>query len=386
MRVEGYLYQQNSVKREKAAIVVNGSYFTLYLNEQRNGERSEGRHKEKILKALVDGLDVPPRVGNTSRKIQIDENTLFETMDNDTVDELFVKGKNNSNWIHSLESKWRVAIPAIFVGIAFIGSLFVWGIPFAAEQIAYGIPESVNEKISEGSFEAIDRLMLSPSELPEEKKKQISKRFNELVANYSQSDFNYQLHFRDMSGEPNAFALPDGNIVITDKLIEYSEGEINEVLAVLLHEIGHVEKRHGLRLALEASSTALIIAMLTGDLSASDDLLVTLPTVLSTAAFSRQHEAEADTFAFEFMQKAQIDPIHFARIMSKITHTDYDENKAGEVETEGSDSGEKKKLDKEDEDKEALNRVQKVFQYMASHPVTEERIRRAEAASKQFKK
>lgn len=385
MRVEGYLYQQNSVKREKAAIVVDGSYFTLYLydggSEERNGQRNQRRHKEKIYKALVDGLDIPPRVGNTSRKIQIDENTLFETMDNDSVDELFVKGKNNSNWIHSLESKWRVAIPSIFVGIAFVGALFVWGIPFAAEQIAYGIPESINEKISEGSFEAIDRLMLSPSELPEAKQNQISGRFNELVANYSQSNFNYQLHFRDMSGQPNAFALPDGNIVITDKLIEQSDGEINEVLAVLLHEIGHVEKRHGLRLALEASSTALIIAMLTGDLSASDDLLVTLPTVLSTSAFSRQHEEEADTFAFEFMQKAKIDPIHFARIMSKITHTDYDEGKVKDGKSQNNED------EKEpDQDEEAMNRVEKVFQYMASHPVTEERIRRAEAASKQFTK
>lgn len=372
MRIEGYIYQKNSVKREQAAIVVDGSYYTLYIN------------KEKINKALIENLDVPPRIGNTSRKIQIDENNLFETMDNDRVDQLFFTGKSNANWVHALESKWRVAIPAIFIGMAFIGSFFMWGIPFAAEQIAYGIPESINEKISKGSFETIDRLMLEPSDLPEQKKEAISKRFDELVAHYSESNFNYKLHFRDMSGEPNAFALPDGNIVITDQLIEESDGEINEVLAVLLHEIGHVEKRHGLRLALEASSTALLIAMVTGDLSASDDLLVALPTVLSTSAFSRQHEEEADEFAFELMKKANIDPIHFARIMAKITDTNYEEHKHNESKSDHSNSP----LKNEEEEKveESMSRTKEVLHYMSSHPVTDQRIRRAEEESETFNK
>jgi len=237
---------------------------------------------------------------------------------------------------------------------------------FAAKQIAYGIPESVNEKISKGSFESIDRLMLSPSKLSSDKQKEISKSFYALVAKYSESNFNYRLHFRDMSGEPNAFALPDGNIVITDKLIEASDGEINEVLAVLLHEMGHVEKRHGLRLALEASSTALLISMVTGDLSSSDDLLITLPTLLSTSAFSRQHEEEADDFAFKLMKKANIDPLHFAHIMEKITGIDHTKNEKKEA----------------DMDEKSKSRIKKVFSYLSSHPITEERIKRAEEASK----
>lgn len=369
MRLEGHIYQQNSVKREEASIVVDGAYYKLYLG------------KDVLRKALLDELDIPSRIGNTSRKIQLDEHTLFETMDNDLVDQMFFQGeKHRSNWIHVLESKWRVAIPAIFLGMALIGSIFFWGVPFAAEKIAYSIPESINEKISKGSFEAIDKLMLTPSQIPEEKQQAISKKFDELVANYIDSEFRYRLHFRDMSGEPNAFALPDGNIVVTDKLIEYADGEMDEVLAVLLHEIGHVEKRHGLRLALEASSTALIIAMLTGDLSASDDLLVTLPTVLSTSAFSRHHEEEADEFAFEYMQQAKIDPIHFARIMKKITDSDY--VIVNDDEENSSSNAEKQKI--ETGEKDSMSKAEKVLSYMSSHPVTEERIRKAEEASKVF--
>ena len=360
MQLDGYLYQQNSVQREAAAIVTDGTYYTLYIG------------KKKISKGLIDDLEVPNRIGNTSRKIQINPHTLFETMDNDTVDQFFFAKKDNTNWAHALESKWRIAIPAIFIGIAFIGGLFIWGVPFAAKQIAYAIPESINEKLSKGTFEILERLMLKPSEIPDAQQQQIAKRFNQLVTDYSRSDFHYKLHFRSMSGQPNAFALPDGNIVISDTLIKYSKDEINEVLAVLLHEIGHVEERHGLRLALEASSTALIISMLTGDLSASDDLLITLPTILSSTAFSRQHETEADEFALKIMQKANIDPIHFAHIMAKITQIEYQQD-------------EQKNSDKSDS-KQITTRTEKILSYLSSHPATEERIERAEIASKNFGK
>jgi Zn-dependent protease with chaperone function len=359
MQINGYLYQQNSVKRQNATLFIDNTYYTLYCG------------KQKISTGLIDDLEVPNRIGNTSRKIQIDTQTLFETKDNDTVDQLFFTGKNTSNWRHALESKWRIAIPAIFMGIAVIAVAFIWGVPFAAKHIAYSIPEHINEKISKGSFETIERLMLAPSKLPKAKQQQIETRFNALVASYSHSNFHYKLHFRSMSGEPNAFALPDGNIVITDTLIEYSNGEIKEVLAVLLHEIGHVEKRHGLRLALEASSTALIISLLMGDLSATDDLLITLPTVLSSAAFSRQHEKEADNFALEFMQKAKIDPIHFAHIMAKITQIAPVENDHN--------------ITKKDNDQEQItSKAEKILRYLSSHPVTKERINTAETASKEF--
>jgi len=112
--------------------------------------------------------------------------------------------------------------------------------------------------------------------------------------------------------------------------------------------------------------------MLTGDLSASDDLLITLPTILSSTAFSRQHETEADEFALKIMQKANIDPIHFAHIMAKITQIEYQQD-------------EQKNSDKSDS-KQITTRTEKILSYLSSHPATEERIERAEIASKNFGK
>lgn len=46
----------------------------------------------------------------------------------------------------------------------------------------------------------------------------------------------------------NAFALPDGTLVVTDELVELAGDNDDEVLAVLAHELGHIHERHGLRL------------------------------------------------------------------------------------------------------------------------------------------
>jgi Zn-dependent protease with chaperone function len=269
-----------------------------------------------------------------------------------------------------LESQWRIALPAVFLAVVFVSVLFVWGIPFASKKIAYAIPESANETISKGTFETIDNFMLKPSQLPEGKRELIRHKFELLVENYSQSKFNYRLHFRKMGSEPNAFALPDGNIVITDRLVEYAGDKTEEVLAVLLHEIGHVEHRHGLRLAIEASSIALILSMIVGEFAVSDDLLITLPTILSTSAYSRDHEEEADDFALKYMQEAKLDPENFSNILAKIMHTQVD---AGQGENcDNSEACEREK------------HIEKAFGYLSSHPVTEERILKARQAAKHY--
>lgn len=46
-----------------------------------------------------------------------------------------------------------------------------------------------------------------------------------------------------VSGYPNAFALPGGVVCITDSLIELLENEA-ELVGILGHEIGHIEKGH----------------------------------------------------------------------------------------------------------------------------------------------
>ncbi len=130
--------------------------------------------------------------------------------------------------------------------------------------------------------------------------------------------------------------------MITDELVLLAKHD-NELMAVLAHEIGHVVNRHALRRLLQDSTTALIIASITGDVTSVTALSATLPTMLIEAKYSRDFEREADQFALRQLRENDIEPRYFADILLRLQAQHPD---AGDV-----------------------------FGYLSSHPATQERVK-----------
>lgn len=84
------------------------------------------------------------------------------------------------------------------------------------------------------------------------------------------SDFPFTFHLIDMP-EPNAFALPGGQIFLTRGMLDLDLDD--DMLAGLLgHEIAHVVERHGVRMQKRATLlNALSQALLVGVMIAADD-------------------------------------------------------------------------------------------------------------------
>jgi predicted Zn-dependent protease len=105
-----------------------------------------------------------------------------------------------------------------------------------------------------------------------------------------------------------------------------------------------------------------------------ENMAVALPVFLLESHYSRENETEADRYAFESMIQAGIDPVHFTRIMEKLS--DYDEQGASQVETPDKTTGHKG--------------VQKAenspLKYLSTHPATLERIDQANYYSALFRK
>jgi len=139
---------------------------------------------------------------------------------------------------------------------------------------------------------------------------------------------------------PNAFALPDGTIIMTDQLVLLSHNN-EELLSILAHEIGHIKHRHALRMVFQNSAVFIIITTITGDATTASGMVSTLPTMLVESSFSRELEAQADDYAMFVMKKTHIDLHYFADIMARLSQ--------GE---KGSD----------------------VEEYFSSHPITASRI------------
>jgi len=108
----------------------------------------------------------------------------------------------------------------------------------------------------------------------------------------------------------------------------------NEVVAILAHEIGHLVHRHSVRMALQNSAVAVLIATVTGDPFSTSSLVVALPTLMVNAQYSQVFENEADDYAYTYLKHNNI-PLHsFADILLRIT---------GDEETSTTDKGSRDK-------------------------------------------
>lgn len=292
----------------------------------------------KLLKTgTVESLTVSDRVGNISRKIYFSEDGVFHTQENDKVDRWLksssqAKHSMASGLFHRLETHWGlIAFSTVFVAV-FSFSLVKWGIPSASRYVAHSLPTVVGHKVGEHSLEVMDELLLRESKLSEEVKEKIRQRFEHELAPGIAGDQHFALNFRYAGGIANAFALPSGDIVITDELVHELESD-QQLDSVILHEMGHIYHRHGLTRVVHNSSISVLMLAVTGnDMTTFQEIAVGFPVFLLNQHYSRDAEAEADLYAFEKMVELNIDPTVFAEALEIITQqnsisTEENENK-----------------------------------------------------------
>ena len=126
---------------------------------------------------------------------------------------------------------------------------------------------------------------------------------NELVKNFARAlkkPFEYKVYVLDQQ-EPNALALPGGVVLVTRGLLNVMNSEA-ELVAVLAHELGHIERDH----CFEAAKFQLLaqrVGLQTyGQIA---DLVVKL---LIGHTFSKTQEDQADEYAYEFLIHSSYDP------------------------------------------------------------------------------
>jgi beta-barrel assembly-enhancing protease len=121
------------------------------------------------------------------------------------------------------------------------------------------------------------------------------------------------------SNEINAFAAPGGLIFVTRGMLRCCRSE-DAVAAVLAHEIGHVQKQHGLQAIKKSrfADAAGIIGVEAVKTMGSDNLakatqlfedsLLDITTTLVNNGYSRAFESEADAAAVTILRRVGYDP------------------------------------------------------------------------------
>jgi Zn-dependent protease with chaperone function len=231
---------------------------------------------------------------------QVNQKTPLKQWDKSTV--------WSTKWLPSIRSV--ILMTCVF--LAGIWGLYRWVLPWGAYKIAKQVPASIALSIDNATLDTLRASSdFQTSLIPVDRQARIRERVIALGLSTSPSTgmplttSNQLSFYRINEMGANAFALPGGNVVITDELM--SSMTDDQVIAVLAHEFGHVELKHGLRGIITQSSITLFFGFLVGDVSS---LLAMAPTLLLAQKYSREFEREADAFAVRTLEAHGQDPRH----------------------------------------------------------------------------
>lgn len=302
--------------------VIRGTYFDGKTSGHKTVEVHLGSKTIRILgleytlEIPLASVDVSEALGDTHRSILLEDGARIDVPNSPDLDRI-AGGHRVFSIVDVLERRWTYAALAVVLVIGVCWAIVTIGVPIAAKHVAAAIPVRLDESIGTNGLKLLDRLYFKPTGLAEQEQSAILERFRPIVQ-YAQGEHRFRLEFR--SGGPigaNAFALPSGIIVITDQLVELSTNH-EELAAVLAHEVGHVVNRHSLRRLLQSSATAVLLATFTGDMVSLSSLAASIPTVLVQTSYSRDFEREADRYAYEYLEFANIRASRFTDILQRL--------------------------------------------------------------------
>ena len=156
----------------------------------------------------------------------------------------------------------------------------------------------------------------------------------QMLARYSRrSGLTYYFKVVD-TDEVNAFALPGGWLYVNRGLITTAENE-SELAAVIAHEIGHVDRKHGARAISREFGAAVILDATLGGENASVRRQVLRQVAalwkgMGQLNYGRNAEREADRFAVDATYASGIDPKGTATFFQKLVA--LRENEPGRLE------------------------------------------------------
>ncbi len=308
--VTGHWFAPASSRKHEAKLTVSDSLFLLVRDLS----------GVELTRATIGEVAVSDRVGSIPRRITFPDGCVFETNDNDAVDRaLSGHRRSAAGLVHRLE-RFHPRLIFVVALVAVAGfSLYRFALPILVEVAVVVTPDVVPVLMSKAAMKSLDQTIFEESTLETGKRDEISSGFAEIAEFSERGTGGYELLFRGggIIG-PNAFALPDGTVVLTDELVELAADDIDMILGVLAHEIGHVHHDHSLRRLYRAAGVTGLILLIGGDIGAGAEDLLIQGSALLTLSYSRSHESEADRYSVELMKRAGRDPAAIARFFQLL--------------------------------------------------------------------
>ena len=284
-------------------------------------------------------VSVDEQLGNAPRRLRFADGSFCEVRDFEGLRVLMAAAGLRDGWVDRTQRHLHWVLLSVAASIVLVVAAYRWGLPWAAEVMAQHLPPVISKVLSAQTLKALDGGLLLPSRLDTARQARLRRQFRALRLPGGGENQWPLLFRRSPALGANAFTLPDGTIVLLDDLVTQLADD-RQVEAVLAHETGHAQGRHGMQLLLRSSAVGAFLAFYLGDFS---QLLAAAPAALVQAKYSQSLEWQADEYGSAVLVASGMSPRLLADALQQLSKS--------HPETAG-------------------------VAYLTTHPPTEERMRR----------
>jgi beta-barrel assembly-enhancing protease len=185
-----------------------------------------------------------------------------------------------------------------FIFFTLLAAAYLFLVPWLAVRLANKVPVSFEEKMGNGMFDAMKTGMT----IDEGKTAIINEFFTEL---HISNKYNIRVSVVK-ENVANAFAMPGGNIVVYDKLLNGMDS-YEELAALLSHEFTHVNNKHTTKSLFREFSSKVFLSVLLGNTGAISNVIISNADNLKSLSYGRSMEKEADLNGLELLSERKID-------------------------------------------------------------------------------
>jgi Zn-dependent protease with chaperone function len=326
LEAAGIFYDGQSSVPQKIIIFLNKHKGSLSFQSD-GGLHQEWFVKEVVFEMLENGLQMQYQSADAIAIIKTTDAAFIASVS------VYRRENGHESWYEQLINKGiKMHLLLALVIFTLIGLTYFYAIPWVGEKSVAIIPESYDNTLG-GTF-VQDNLLFS--DLQTSKTKALNAFAKELQLNNTKP-LKFIFVREDIV---NAFALPDGTIVVYSGIVDKMQN-YDELVALLGHESAHVNNRHAMKMLCRNLSGYLFISAILGDANGVMAIIGDNVNSLQSLSFSRKFEQEADVEGLKIVLKNKVNPQGMATLFSRL------------------------------KSKDGLS----IPEFLSSHPVTEERIK-----------
>jgi predicted Zn-dependent protease len=276
------------------------------------------RRRLKIIKDAENYIsnniyDVDYEIFNNTIKIRFNNNDNHLVVEDKNFIKEFESFYNNNVRISIFKKLISLKFPVhIFITLAVIclfAVLYIFVMPIIAQVSVHLIPVAFDTQIGNLYM----KKYIATVEIDSDRTELLNEFAGKITWN-SKADLNF---FVVESYEVNAFAVPNGSIVVFTGLLNRLD-DYESLLALLGHEVTHVNKRHSIQTLSKTLIGYAFISILTTNVSAITAIMIEKADMLGNLSFSRDMELEADNGAIILLEENEVNPEGLLKLMRTL--------------------------------------------------------------------